>query len=190
VGVSKPRTNDTVRELAAALRLVGDREARYVVFAPAEPSPSFVQFTTDPGVLWGEVMSEASTSRRSLEALGWRPPAGHIPNWFQYFQITRKRDYRYLAEHVLETFRRGLGVRGAIVVDTIDRSSPADGPTFVPDRETISGYDRELLEMAAEIMGRFAPDVYDSHLEVTMRRKRHRVHIAVSACDGTLSCAA
>jgi hypothetical protein len=188
-----------VEQIAGALREVGERDAHHVVFAAAEPSPYYVQFTTDPGVFWGEVVSDrhlrghrrlGAPGAARLEALGWRPPAGHIPNWFQYFQPTRKRHYRDLAEHVLRTFRAGLRENGEIRILSIDRSAPADGPTFVADPGAAEAADGELLELAALVLGHFGPAVYDSHLELTIRRKRHRVRVAVSACDGTVSCAA
>jgi hypothetical protein len=193
------RTGDAVQEVASALRLVGEREVHHAVFRPESSSPYFVQFTTDPGVFWGEVVSDdflegtrrlGTHGARRLEALGWRAPDDHIPNWFQYFHPTRKRHYRQLAEHVLATFHRGLGLRGPVVVASIDRSSAASGPTFVPDHQTISGADRDLLDMAVAVLAGFEPDFYDTHIELTMRRRRHRVRIAVSACDGTLSCMA
>jgi hypothetical protein len=199
MGVSRSRSADAGTELAAALRLVGEREAHHVVFEPVRPSPYYVQFSTDPGVFWGEVVSDNYLKGRQrlgrrgaerLEALGWRPPAAHTPNWFQYFHATRKRHYRELAEHVLATFREGLGVRSRIGVWSLDDSPPADGPTFVFDEEPPAAADRELLDMAATVLAGFDPDDYGTHLELTMRRKHHRVRIAVSACEGTISCAA
>jgi hypothetical protein len=46
-----------VQEISRAIRAVGDREAHHVVFS-VEETPYFVQFTTDPGVFWGEVGGE------------------------------------------------------------------------------------------------------------------------------------
>jgi hypothetical protein len=179
--------------------MVGERRAHHVVLAPAEPSPYYMQFTTDPGVFWGEVVSDRYLKGRDrlgaggaarLEWLGWRAPDSHLPNWFQYFQPMRKRDYRWLAGHVLATFRDGLRVREPVVVWALDTADPACGPTFVTDEDAAEACDRELLGIAASVLSRFEPEAHDDHLEVTMRRKRHSVRIGVFAREGTISCAA
>jgi hypothetical protein len=193
------RAGEALDEIVTVLRLVGEREAHHVVFQPAAESPYYVQFTTDPGILWGEVVSDTHLTGRDrlgarggerLEALGWRAPAGYIPNWFQYFHPTRNRHYRQLAEHVLATFRDGLRLRGPVVVSAIGTDAPAGGPTFVPADDTAETCDHELLDMAAAILQRFEPEQYDDHLELTMGRKRHRMRLGVWAREGTISCAA
>jgi hypothetical protein len=179
-----------VQEIARAIRAVGDREAHHVVFS-VEETPYFVQFTTDPGVFWGEVGGETDRHADALTTLGWRAPAGHIPNWFQYFHPLRKRDYRQIAELVLATFGQGFDIREGRVVVSLDGSSPASGPTFVPAESELSAGDAELLDMAERILEQFGAERHDTHVEVTRRgAKRHQVRIAVSAHEGTVSCAA
>jgi hypothetical protein len=198
VAVSR-RAEGAIDGIARALRTVAEGRAHHVVFETTRPLPYYVQFTTDPGVFWGEVVSDRYLSGRGrlgarggerLEALGWRPPAGHIPNWFQYFHPTRKRHCRELAEHVVATFRCGLRVPAGEIVARIDPGPAAAGQTFVIDAEAAEPVDEPLLEIATQVLETFQPDVYDTHLELTMHRKRHQVRIAVWACDGTISCAA
>lgn len=193
------RAGKALDEIVSALRMVAERHAHHVVFAPAEDSPYYVQFRADPGVLWGEVVSDTyleashrlgAEGAERLARLGWRAPVSHRPNWFQYFQPMRKRHYRALAEHVVTTFREGPRVAEPIVVWELDSSEPTAGPTFMPDDHAAQRCDRELLDMTATILDRFAPDTYDDHLELTMRRKHHQVRIGVYACEGTISCAA
>jgi hypothetical protein len=179
-----------VQEIARAIRAVGDRGAHHVVFS-VEESPYFVQFTTDPGVFWGEVGGETDRHADALTTLGWRSPAGHIPYWFQYFHPLCKRDYRQIAELVLSTFGQGFGIReGRFAVD-LDRCAAAAGPTFVPVERELLSTDEELLSTVENVLQRFGAERHDTHVEVTMHGpKRHRVRVAVSVNEGTVSCAA
>jgi hypothetical protein len=185
--VSRETRAPVVPDLARVLRRVAEREAHHVVFR-AEGSTGAVQFTTDPGVFWGEVVARADPQCADrLRALGWREPAGHIPNWFQYFHPARKRHYRTIALHVLETFEHGLRARPTQVTVELDPSAPAPGPTFVLDEaDDPAG----LLDMAERILAGFCPERYPTHLEVTMRRRHHQVRIAVSVAASTVTCAA
>jgi hypothetical protein len=191
-------TDQSVNHLAWALRRVREREVRHLVIEPAEPSPYFVQFTSDPGVFWGEVVSDqyldpphrlGPKGAARLAALAWRAPAAHIPNWFQYFTPERKRHHRQLAEHVLATFREALRYGGELVT-RFDESPPAGGPTFVLPEHGLSPDDRELLVLLEQVMAGFPLEDHGDHLEVSIRRGRHDVRLGISAFDGTLSIAA
>jgi hypothetical protein len=176
-----------VPDLARALRRVAEREAHHVIFRPAG-SPCVVQFTTDPGVFWGEVVAGGGARHAErLRALGWREPAGHIPNWFQYFHPARKRHYRTLAQHVLTTLEHGLGAKPTQISVELDPSEPAPGPTFVLDEaDDPAG----LLDMAERVLSGFCPERHPTHLELTMRRRHHQVRIAVSVAASTVTCVA
>lgn len=193
------RAGKALDEIVSALRMVGERQAHHVVFAPADDSPHYVQFRADPGVFWGEVVSDTYLEGRHrlgaegaerLARLGWRAPSTHRPNWFQYFHPSRKRHYGHLAEHVLATFRDGLRVRESVSVWEIDSDPPAAGPTFVSDEDAAETCDHQLLRMVEMVLQRFEPEQCDDHLELTVRRKRHQVRIGVWAREGTISCAA
>lgn len=190
--VSRGTRADTLGEILAALHQVGDSEAGMAVFASAGGG---VRLTREPGILWGEVIPVKAPARaaraccRRLEALGWRSPADHDPHWFQYFHPIRKRDYRDLSRHLLETLHRGLGARGPIVSSVALAEAP-DGPTFVFDEESDSEVDQELLDAIARILGHFEPEQHAGHLEFTVRRKRHAVRFAVTAREGSVTCAA
>jgi hypothetical protein len=185
--VSRDTRTPVVADLARALRRVGEREAHHVVFHAAG-SPCAVQFTTDPGVFWGEVVADGGSQHADrLRTLGWREPAGHIPNWFQYFHPARKRDYRTISRHVLDTFQHGLAAQPTQVTVEIDPSPPAPGPTFVLDE---AGDPVGLLDMAEHVLSGFSPERYPTHLEVTMLRRHHQVRIAVSVAASTVTCAA
>jgi hypothetical protein len=195
VAVSREARTPVVPDVARALRRVAEREAHHVVFSPAG-SLCAVQFTTDPGVFWGEIvapwpMKPGSRAGRQcaagLRALGWREPAGHIPNWFQYFHPTRKRHYRTIAQHVLDTLEHGLDERPAELTVEVDPSPPAPGPTFVLDEADDPG---DLLDIAERVLSGFSPERYPTHLELTMQRSRHQVRIAVSVASSTVTCAA
>jgi hypothetical protein len=122
-----------------------------------------------------------------LRALGCREPAGHIPNWFQYFHPARKRDYRTISRHVLDTFHHGLAAQPTQVTVELDPSPPAPGQTFVLDEaDDPAG----LLDMAEHVLSGFSPERYPTHLEVTMRRRHHQVRISVSVAASTVTCAA
>jgi hypothetical protein len=199
-GPAAHRRRDVVREIARDLRRVVAREAHHVVFQAEEPFPYYVQFTTDPGVFWGEAVSDrflegrARLGRRGgqrLATLGWRAPGADRPNWFQYFHPVRKRDHRLLAEHVLATFEHGYRWRGRIIA-SLDDSVPAGGRTFAPPAspEALAADDAALLDTVEQIVQRFGPERCGTHLEFTIARRHHRVRLAVSAAGGTVTCAA
>lgn len=190
--VSRGTRAETAKEIADAALKLGEAGAGMVVLASAGGG---IRLMSEPGILWAEVIpakAGARTARprdRRLESLGWRPPADHDPHWFQYFHPCRKRDYRALGAHLLETLHRGLGARGPIATSIVT-GDPTDGPTFVIDEELGAPADEELLDMVARILGHFEPERHDGHLEFTVRRKRHTVRFAVTAREGSVACAA
>jgi len=192
VPVSRGTRAEAAKEIAGAVLRVSDAQAGMAVLASAGGG---IRFMSEPGILWAEVIPvkagvrSARARDRRLESLGWRPPADHDPHWFQYFHPSRKRHYRALGEHLLQTLQRGLGARGPIAT-SVATGDPADGPTFVIDEELEAPVDRELLDMVAVILGRFEPERYDGHLEFTVRRRRHTVRFAVTARQGSVACAA
>lgn len=194
----EPAAAELLREIACALRWVDERHVRRVIVRPADPGAErFIEFSADPGIFWGEAVADRFVERGRLgergaarmERLGWRPPGEHIPNWFQYFRPQRKRHYRELAAHVVRTFREGYRESGPLQV-LVDESAPVDVQTFLLPGPTQADADRRLLDLAEQVLGQFAPERHDDHLELTVVRRRHSVRLAVSCLDRTISVAA
>jgi hypothetical protein len=187
--VSRGTGAESLAEITAALLQVGECEAGSAVLASAGGG---IRFNREPGILWAEVIPVKGTRGRArdrrLDALGWRPPADHEPHWFQYFHPTRKRHYRALGRHLLETLHRGLGGRGPIATSVAAVES-WDTPTFILDEQDEAACDQELLDMVARVLGHFEPEQFDGHIEFTARRRRHAARFAVTAREGAVTAA-